>query len=138
MTEMEFVILVNFEKGMNRLAGRRGTIRETFVEKNTGYWGPRWCEPWIEHWSLQRAQDWDRRHPLSSITVHVLSSGMRINALDSDCMRNRQSEGPGGQTNSHSADGEDDHEDMPARVLVRRESCFLRRFHWSEASSCQL
>jgi len=40
MTEVEFVILVSCEKGMKRLAGRRRTIGETFVEKDTGYWEP--------------------------------------------------------------------------------------------------
>jgi len=72
----EFVILVSYKNGMKRLAGRRRTIGETFIEKNTGYWGPRWRDTRIEHRSLQSAQDWDRRRPLSSITVHVLSDGM--------------------------------------------------------------
>jgi hypothetical protein len=75
-TEVEFVILISCKEEMNRLAGRRWTIEETFVEKNTGYWRPSRRDTRIEHWSLQIAQDRDRRRPLRSITIQVLSHGM--------------------------------------------------------------
>jgi hypothetical protein len=49
----EFVILVSYKKEMKRLAGRRRAIGETFVEKNTGYWGASWRDAWIEHRQLE-------------------------------------------------------------------------------------
>lgn len=76
MTEVEFVILVSCKNGMKRLAGRRRTIGETFVQKNTGYWGPGWRDTRIERRSLQSGQNWNRRYPLSRITVQVLSHGL--------------------------------------------------------------
>ena len=59
---------------------------------------------------------------MSRITVHVLSHGVRINALGSNSVRNRQSEGASCHANSQPADGQGDHENKPARMLVTRES----------------
>src|SRR5581483_2001850 len=95
MTKVEFVILVSCNNGMKRLAGRRRTIGQTLVEKNAGYWGTRWREARIEHRSMQSTQNWNRRHRGSSITIEVLSHGLRITTLGRDSVSDRQPEGAG-------------------------------------------
>jgi len=84
---------------MKRLAGRRWTIGKIFVEKTTGYRGASGRDTRIKLWNLQSAQDWDLGSPLSGITVHVLSHGMRVSALGGDSVRNGQPESSSRQTN---------------------------------------
>ena len=129
MTEAEFEILVSCKKGLKELAGRRRTVGETLVEKNTGYWRPSRRETRIEYWSLQSAQNRDSRHPLSGIPIHVLPHCMCISTLGSDSVRNRQPEGASRQTEGQPADGQDDDEDAPVRMLVTRESQVLGTCH---------
>ena len=108
-----------------RSAGRRGTVGETFVEKNTGYWGPGRGDMRIKHWRLECGQDCNWRHPLGRITVQVLAHGLRLSALGSDSVGNCQSEGTSRQANAQPADGKGNNEDKPASMLVIRESQVL-------------
>src|SRR5881227_3289149 len=110
---------------MKRLAGRRRAIGETFVEEKTGYWGPRWRDTRIEHWSLQSGQDWNRWHPRRSVTIQMLARRLCRAGLGRRCLGKCKAEGTSGQTNIQSTDRQDNHEDTPARRLVTPESQVL-------------
>ena len=59
---------------------------------------------------------------MCSITVQMLSHGMRLSVLGSDSVGNSKPEGTSRQANGQPADGQDDHEDKPAWIAATGES----------------
>ena len=114
---------------MKRLAGRRRTIGDTFVEKNTGYWGSSRREARIEHRNRQSSGDWDRACPIRGTTVHVLANRLCPARLDCRGVGKCKAEGASCHADRQSADCQDDHEDIPARMRIG-QSQVLCRCHW--------
>lgn len=75
----------------------------------------------IEDGSLQRSQEWDRRHPFCSITIQVLPHCVRRMGPDGGSVWHCETKGASRDAYRQPANCEDDNEHAPERLPVLRE-----------------